>query len=121
MSISASNGLMAVVMSNSSAVGIEKVGRNARRPHFSGCGLLENVAEFSYSAVSSDMAQPIIVAGATTERCAAVGPVQVHPLGHTADRRAMSRDTTAVGQGCSLKSRRRCRADHTHPHARFSP
>src|ERR1700733_14882672 len=78
MSISASNGLMAVVMSNSSAVGIEKVGRNARRPHFSGCGLLENVAEFSCSALSSDKAQPILVAGATTESGAAGGPVQVH-------------------------------------------
>jgi len=31
--------------------------------------------------LSSDTAQPIIVAGATTERCAAVGPVQVHGAG----------------------------------------
>src|SRR4029078_10087412 len=31
--------------------------------------------------MSSDTAQPIIVAGATTERCAAVGPVQVHGAG----------------------------------------
>jgi hypothetical protein len=30
------------------------------------------------SAASSDMAQPIIVAGATTESCAAVGPRVVH-------------------------------------------
>ena len=29
-------------------------------------------------SVASDMAQPIIVAGATTESCAAVGPVQNH-------------------------------------------
>jgi len=27
------------------------------------------------------MAQPIIVAGATTESCAAVGPVQIHGAG----------------------------------------
>src|SRR4029078_13622859 len=31
--------------------------------------------------MSSDTAQPIIVAGATTERCAAVGPVQDHGAG----------------------------------------
>src|SRR6266567_6603747 len=35
----------------------------------------------NYSALSSDMAQPVIVADATTESCAAVGPVQVHAAG----------------------------------------
>jgi hypothetical protein len=46
---------------------------------FFGCGLLENVADFlKCSAVSSDMAQPVIVADATTEDGAAVGPVQDH-------------------------------------------
>jgi hypothetical protein len=74
-------------MSNSSGgLGVKKVGAKREKAALSGCGLLENVAEFSYSAVSSDMAQPSIVAGATTERGAAVGPVQVHGACSYSDR-----------------------------------
>src|SRR5882757_5768853 len=45
MFISASNGWVALVMSSSSGFLGVKAGRNAKRPHFLGCGLLENVAE----------------------------------------------------------------------------
>ncbi|MGY8662848.1 hypothetical protein Q3C01_10820 [Bradyrhizobium sp. UFLA05-109] len=55
-----------------------KDARKSEKAALCGCGLLENSADVSASAASSDMAQPIIVAGATTESCAAVGPRRDH-------------------------------------------
>jgi hypothetical protein len=60
------------------ALGLIRTAETQEGRTFFGCGLLENVADLSCSAWSSDMAQPIIVAGATTENGAAVGPVQDH-------------------------------------------
>jgi len=40
-----------------------------------GCGLLENLADLVISALSSDMARPIIVERATTESGAESGPL----------------------------------------------
>src|ERR1700693_2573074 len=55
-----------------------KAGQNARRPHFLGCGLLENVADLSCSALSSDTARTIIVTGVTTAGGAELGPGEDH-------------------------------------------
>jgi hypothetical protein len=66
-----------MVMSNSPAVDW-KESQNARRPHFEGAAFSKNVADFIYSALSSDTARPIIVERATTESCAEVGPGECH-------------------------------------------
>jgi hypothetical protein len=63
------------------ALGLIRTAETQEGRTFFGCGLLENVADLSCSAWSSDTAQPIIVAAATTESGAAVGPVQDHGAG----------------------------------------
>jgi hypothetical protein len=61
------------------ALGLIRTAETQEGRTFFGCGLLENVADLlKCSAASSDMAQPIIVAAATTENGAAVGSVHDH-------------------------------------------
>src|SRR3954447_10569779 len=84
MSINASYGWVALVMSNSSwgrkiweAGG--KGARKAKRPHLAGAAFSKTYAELSGSAASSDMAHPLIVAEATAEHFGALmGPSVDH-------------------------------------------
>src|SRR5437899_11144680 len=82
MSISASYGWEAVVMSNSSwgseNLGRVKNGRKMQEGRTLRVRPSRKLAEFSASAASSDMAQPIIVAGATTHGLAQMGPGADH-------------------------------------------
>src|SRR3954469_25539492 len=96
MSISASNGWVALVMSVSSAVLNEKAGRNATRPHFSGCGLLENVAELVNQRCRRTRRDPSSSIEQTTESCAELSPGECHDGGHTAERLTMSRTHACV-------------------------
>jgi hypothetical protein len=60
---------------------VKKGDANSKKAALCGCGLLENCAESTGSAASSDMAQPIIVAGATTHGLAQMGPGIDHGAG----------------------------------------
>jgi hypothetical protein len=56
-----------------------KGAQKAERPHLAGAAFLENSAEFSGSAASSDMAHPLVVAEATAEHFGALmGPSVDH-------------------------------------------
>jgi hypothetical protein len=46
-----------------------------------GCGLLENLAEAIFSALSSDMARPVVVTDVTAAAGAGFGPVENHGAG----------------------------------------
>jgi hypothetical protein len=54
--------------------------RKRKKAALFGCGLLENSADLSCSAWSSDMAQPVIVAAATTAGGMALGPSEDHGM-----------------------------------------
>src|SRR3979490_2661724 len=98
MSISASNGWGALVMSVSSAVLSEKAGRNARRPHFLGCGLLENVADLVNQRCRRTRRNPSSSTERRRKAARRLVRFNIMAHAHTSEGYAMSRRLSMVKQ-----------------------